>query len=365
MKMHFKLILLLISGGTQAAIQCGLPPVIGGVQYCPASGHQTCAVDVEDADGVPQPRVFCLSIPSAERANAVFLFHGARHTGLAMAGRFANQASEAFLVLPSAGLVRGHRGWNTVDRTVPDFADLKAERGHSDTEFIQTLLLELDAALSCDQVNPPTPCILNYYAAGFSSGAGMVFQLYTRNEFNAWFSGYGAVSNQINRAMRAAHDPLTDAGNATLPLMPRPFFYMTGTEEFIHLPIDDMIDVVSSACTQPDDMLHSVYCYKAEAGNNIASGRHDSALWLREQNGALADSLNVWHDRPGNDTLISEQFYPADPLQLDSAPVALLTVINGAHSWPSIRNTRAAARHSEDIETSDEMVAFWRAWAGY
>jgi poly(3-hydroxybutyrate) depolymerase len=40
--------------------------------------------------------------------------------------------------------------------------------------------------------------VSEFYASGFSSGAGMIYQMYITNPFAQQFIGYAAISNIIN-----------------------------------------------------------------------------------------------------------------------------------------------------------------------
>lgn len=350
---------------TIKAMVCGLPATIGGVSYCPGGPLiQTCSVDVPDAAGVLEPRYFCLSKPAAvEEANAVFMFHGGGHTGKAVAKHWKNQRSDAFIILPSSKKVAGKRKWNTVDETVPNFVDLKPVRGHSDTQFIRRVLIDLEATYGCNQPNPSSPCIKNYYAAGFSSGAGMVFQLSTRNYFNGWFSGYGAVGNGIKEEMR--EPVVAGTGNLTEPKIPVPMFYMVGTDERVHMPIAYVEDVIATSCAQPDFIDSSIDCFGANSVKNIPSRRMDSGLWLRKTNQTLSASITDHYDGITDDTLIASQLYEPDPIIVNAKAVWVGSVINGGHYWPSINTVKVDPMHSEDFETSDQMVDFWTTYAGY
>lgn len=364
MKLLLTTVLFFISLNIKALV-CGLPATIAGVDYCPTSPLiQTCSVDVPDAAGVLEPRYFCLSMPTiVEQANAVFMFHGGGNTGKAMAKHWQNQMADTFLILPTAKFVGGKRKWNVVDKVVPNFFDLKPVRGHSDTEFIQTVLIEIEARLSCNQAAPPTPCIQNYYAAGFSSGAGMVFQLATRNSFNNWFSGYGAVSNQVKPEMRQPTIGLT--GNLTVPKLPVPIFYMVGTDERINLPFEYIENFISTNCLQPDFIEDSIECFGAGSIKNISSRRFDTAKWLRTTNFTTNPAIITTYDDITDDTVITSQLYEPDPTVANAAAVWVGSVINGGHYWPSINTAKTDPVHSEDFETSDQMVDFWTTYAGY
>ena len=364
--MRFLTLTILLFFNTQLwAVVCGLPATIGGVSYCPANpSFQTCSVDVPDATGVLEPRYFCLSEPTAvEQANAVFMFHGGGHTGKAVAKHWQNQMADAFIVLPSSKHVGGKRKWNIVDELVPNFIDLKTVRGHSDTEFIRQVLIDLEAIYDCDQAAPPVPCIKQYYAAGFSSGAGMVFQLSTRNYFSNWFSGYGAVGNAIKEQMR--QPAVAGTGNLTEPKRPVPMYFMTGTDERVHLPINYIEDVISTGCPQPDFIDNSIDCFGAISIKNIPSRRMDSGRWLRQTNLTMNTSITAHHDQSTDDTVIATQLYEPDPLLPGGKAILVGSVINGGHYWPSINTSKPDPMHSEDFETSDQMVAFWIDYAGY
>lgn len=364
MKRILVLLMLAISHISLAQMDCTLPAVIGSIEYCPETGYKTCSVQVPDAGGIDEPRIFCLGIPEVQQANVIFMFHGGGNTGKTGVGRWTNQFDNAFIVLPSSKIVNGSRSWNTANRDIPNFDDLKPTAGHSDTEFIETILETLEVDYSCDQVNPPEPCIHNYYAAGFSSGAGMIFQLYTRNEMNAWFSGYGAISNRLSQEKRIAYDPFTNTGNATLPLDPRPMFFMMGSDEPVHINTDIFIDTINASCAQPDFIEGLFDCYRS-IDVDYTSNKTSTAVWLRQQNGTLNDSEVGFYNLNTDDTAITSQFYPRNSLIINAEPLTVLTVVNGDHSWPSINNQRPDGAHSEDLETSDELVKFWIKEAGY
>ncbi len=369
MKKSIVMLLMLGLGlSAQAQMLCNLNNVIAGETLCPtqAQGFLTCTVPVPDVNNNPQARYFCLSIPpGVQQANAVFMFHGGGGTGDAVAGHWQNQQATAFLVLPVAQPINGKRKWNTVKEGLPDFDGLKAAHGHSDTEFVGKILTELEGGYACG-AGPANPCILNYYAAGFSSGASMVYQLYTRNFFNGWFSGYGAVGNRIHTAKTVAYNAMAGTGNATLPIDPKPFFMMMGSDEKFHMPLDTVIDEVNNSCGGGMDLIENhVACFMNFSSSTVPSTRRVTAKWLRQTNATLPSSGGGFFDLNTDDTQVTWAHYPLDPAVAGSEPVQVWTVVNGGHFWPSTNNMSAHRMHSEDIETSDELVNFWTNHAGY
>jgi len=342
---------------------------VGGVQYCPNAGYQTCSIDVPNYSlGLVQQRYFCLSQPNVAQANAVFMFHGAGHTGNAVAKHWQNQTSDSFIILPAAEFVSGTRKWNTVNIQNPHYQALETVHGHSDTRFIKTILEELDSIYSCNQAAPPVPCINNYYAAGFSSGAAMVLQLLTRNEFSYWFSGYGAVSNYLDDAKKAPQQVLPNGnkiGNINDPFTPRPIAFMMGTDERMNLPIKPMISVVENGCANPSLIYDALYCFSSLVDSTFYANRLDTAMWLRNRSSTVNPAITTMYDNPTDDTLISSQLYLPDAAVNDAVAVWVGTVINGGHSWPSINNLKSDPNHSEDIETSDVLVDFWTDFADW
>ena len=355
---------------SQSQVNCNLPPTVGGVQYCPNNGYQTCSIDVNSVPFGLQQRFFCFSKPAnVAEAHAVFMFHGGGHTGNAVAKHWTNQKSSSFIVLPSARLINGKRKWNTVNVEHPNFDDLETTFGHSDTLFMEELLQALEDQHGCDLAAPPVPCINNYYAAGFSSGAAMVFQLLTRTEFSNWFSGYGAVSNYIDEAKKSPEQPVAGGGtigNINMPFVPVPIFYMMGTDERINLPLKFIITLVEGLCNDPDLIANDIQCFSNQTGQTLHTNRLDTALWLRQKLKAVKDADTDWYDGGNSDdTLITSQLYEAEPNIVDAVSVLVATVINGGHSWPSINNTKLDPNHSEDFETSDQLVKFWTVHADW
>ncbi len=369
MKKYLILSMALFAFSTQAQVDCTLPPTVGGVQYCPNNGYQTCSIDVNSVPFGLQQRFFCFSKPAnVAEAHAVFMFHGGGHTGNAVAKHWTNQKSSSFIVLPSARLINGKRKWNTVNVEHPNFDDLETTFGHSDTLFMEELLQALEDQHGCDLAAPPVPCINNYYAAGFSSGAAMVFQLLTRTEFSNWFSGYGAVSNYIDEAKKSPQQPVVGGtvGNINMPFVPVPIFYMMGTDERINLPLKFIISLVEGLCNDPDLIANDIQCFSNQTGQTLHTNRLDTALWLRQKLKAVKDADTDWYDGGNSDdTLITSQLYEAEPNIVDAVSVLVATVINGGHSWPSINNTKLDPNHSEDFETSDQLVKFWTVHADW
>ena len=370
MKKYLIIPMVLFVFSSQSQVNCNLPPTVGGVQYCPNNGYQTCSIDVNSVPFGLQQRFFCFSKPAnVAEAHAVFMFHGGGHTGNAVAKHWTNQKSSSFIVLPSARLINGKRKWNTVNVEHPNFDDLETTFGHSDTLFMEELLQALEDQHGCDLAAPPVPCINNYYAAGFSSGAAMVFQLLTRTEFSNWFSGYGAVSNYIDEAKKSPEQPVAGGGtigNINMPFVPVPIFYMMGTDERINLPLKFIISLVEGLCNDPDLIANDIQCFSNQTGQTLHTNRLDTALWLRQKLKAVKDADTDWYDGGNSDdTLITSQLYEAEPNIVDAVSVLVATVINGGHSWPSINNTKLDPNHSEDFETSDQLVKFWTVHADW
>ena len=204
-----------------------------------------------------------------------------------------------------------------------------------DVDFVKELVSQLTALSWIDSSR--------FYATGFSSGAGMAWQLMVDPQTSQLFRGYGMVSQgmTVTKKQNAADNPQG----------PKPVIYMHGTAE-------------------------STW---GNSGELAGQGPHDTVEWLLNlnQNDPLAVQEGCYPDLGGkphrdeagelqrDQTVVVRQHYPANSdLPKGGAAVTFLTIVGGGHSWPRYIDPPNKSFHCRDIDAADEIVRFWQEHAG-
>jgi poly(3-hydroxybutyrate) depolymerase len=178
------------------------------------------------------------------------------------------------------------------------------------------------------------------YAAGFSSGAVMTWQLTMLDRFVDRFRGFAPVSHTFNTSQVALADPRAMR-------TPKPLAYAHGTADpnwsqtLLDVPQPTPPDVVLSWITRNRTLAADppvLYSCGVGAGPN---------------------------PEPRIDPFAVEQLYRPDPAQGGGAAICFVTLPNSSHQWP-LTGTDPTGRRlvSHDLDWTKRVVAFWNSFAG-
>jgi poly(3-hydroxybutyrate) depolymerase len=281
-----------------------------------------------------QYHVYVPDNPLAAQLPTIIVFHGggqdveviAKRWGIDLNPAAPNppvppQVQDYMLVFPEADphLMDEWVHYKAGDSGFPDY----------DLLFVNTLIAELTTA------NFPTPAGIDVsanaeklYAAGFSNGGGMVWQLAYSN-LVALFQGFAVVAKAL--------DPEKVSSFAGVP-PPVPFIYIHGTADDLFRPpvlqMEASLDVTLPYNTVRE-MLNR---------NGIPGGAANTQL--------IPGSTGVTE-------VVAQLFLGGN------AAFSYVTVINGGHNWPSpttpgIVNPPVA----EHYNATEGIIDFWKNYAG-
>lgn len=274
--------------------------------------------------------------PVASAVPAIIVFHGggqdprtiARRWGVDPPNPVPPTLANYLLVFPESDprLTKEWVHYGAGDSGFPTF----------DLDFVRSLIAELTSRQYVTQsIAVPTvsadPALL--YAAGFSNGGGMVWQL-LNSPLSTSFQGFAAVGKALDpekpRHYRAA---LASSGQVPAPA---PVVYIQGTGDRGYRPPVMLLEV-SLDTTLPSFTTKEMLNRNQIPGNVPAVSR------------LVPGSTNI--------TEVVLQVYQGAAAYLQG------TVINGGHNWPTptTRGNPPIAAHFNATET---IVDFWRQHAG-
>lgn len=240
-----------------------------------------------------------------------------------------------------------------------------------------------------------------FFAMGFSNGAGFAHQLKITWPFADLFAGFAMISAGINAQKQA----MVQIGAAPVPgtdfringgddRIVRPVMQMFGSEEKPNLPTASIIQLVATQssgvsagdltgpCYHRDDWtaFRFMQCFHARSFpgldlHDLPSNLESTREWLVAFNRAeqrstesLYPDLGHGTDVPGemtDDTMVVRRDHRA-AMTDNSAHVAALTIIGGGHAVPGAQGNFAPCglTRSCDIDAVEEILQFWRAHAG-
>ncbi|MCT8161087.1 hypothetical protein [Pseudoruegeria sp. SHC-113] len=341
---------------------------------CPSTAFEACEITVEGA-----PRRYCRHIPDQGGSlPALIAFHGAGAGAEAMVNLWRyNTEAGLILIVPDAREV-GEDGvcssiWRQIGFQAQDWAGLAAPygcaggTGFSDLAFVEALMDATEAERD----------VQGFYAAGFSAGAGFVFQLYLTAPLAARFKGFAAAGMGVNaakmRAVEAGHaSPARFGPNRDVK---RPFLFHMGTADKFALPVEEIVAELQRhpRCAEPGSIYIAMRCVLfnpigRERGNfDLTSQRRRTEDWLAAFNQTQPRRIeSLYPDlgagAGGDQTMtVRSDYLPSE----GGAPVAVLTTVDGGHDWPGWGgNQPPCASGMCDVDLSSEILQFWRATAG-
>jgi poly(3-hydroxybutyrate) depolymerase len=274
--------------------------------------------------------------PSTAVVPTIIVFHGGGQDAATIAARWGvdppnplpSDLADYLLVFPESDPRMGEE-WVHFQAGDSKFPTL-------DLDFVQELLAELSSrrfatGSSTIRVVSADPALI--YAAGFSNGGGMVWQL-LNSELAQRFRGFAAVGKALDpEKVQHYRRELSAAGDA---IQPAAVAYVHGTADSGYRP---------PLTIQETDIGTTLPAFtRAEMldRNNIPRN-------------AVAESRLV----PGSTgvTEVVVQVFDGD------AAFLMATVINGGHNWPTPTTVGnpPVATHFDATET---IVRFWRQYAG-
>ena len=274
--------------------------------------------------------------PAQATVPAIVVFHGdgqdaatiARRWGLEPGSPVPANVADYLLVFPEAD-PRLSGEWVHFQKADGAFPTL-------DLEFVDLLLQELTTRLY-PTGSAPVPDVsadpASIYAAGFSNGAGMVWQLINSNRV-AQFRGFAAVGLALDpeKSQRYRRE-LAAAGDQPPPV---PVIYVHGTGEHTFRPPAMLLEV-------PIDTTKPAFTVQEMLARNGISPTAPAATTT-----LIPGSSNL--------TEVVVQLY------LGAEAFSCATVINGGHNWPgptTVGNPPVAAH----FDATAAIVDFWHAHA--
>lgn len=204
-----------------------------------------------------------------------------------------------------------------------------------DLEFVRQLLLELttrnyDTAVAGVYVNADPEKV---YAAGFSNGGGMVWQL-LNSGLSSEFRGYAAVGKALDPEKVRHYQNQLPAGTSPAPA---PVAYVHGTADRTYRPPFSLEET-------PLDMTLPAFTMREMLTRNGIPANVPAATQL------IPGSTGV--------TEVVVQLF-----QGGTEAFLMATVVNGGHNWPT-PTTVGNPPVAEHFDATEAIVRFWRLHAG-
>lgn len=277
--------------------------------------------------------------PAGPLVPAIVVFHGggqdarviARRWGVEPARPVPANVASYLLAFPEADARLGER-WIHYRQSNTAFPTL-------DLEFVELLLAELTSRSyptgSTDvpdvRANPD-----HVYAAGFSNGAGMVWQLMNCDLVSA-FRGFASVGRALDpEKARRYRRVLADAGAVPAPV---PVMYVHGTADSTYRPPATLNEVPI------DTTLPAATVRELLDRNGIPAN-------------APAASTTLVSGSTNSTEVVVQEFVGAAP----NSAFTYATVINGGHNWPG-PSTVGKPPVASHFDATQAILDFWQTHA--
>jgi len=382
--------LLLVCCASGAQAFC---PMAGPANACSNPEFQSCSLTV---NGVQ--RSYCIHVPDqpANDLPVIFAFHGASQSASHQVDIWDKHTEQGIVIVALTALEsdtpRGcRRAWRYLGPDMQTWADYNnvdpcpgplgvAKTKINDLDFVRDLAQGIDGALD----------VANFYATGFSSGAGMVYQLSITQPFATLFKGFAPVSNAINSFQQAAATGGGVAAYGAATDVARPLMVFMGTADKINAPLMSIIEnapscTFTNTCTAVGGNFdcaavveEAMLCWKESivAGGNshrMLTPLAETTQWYVLRNGSNPNPIVSLYPNKGSyglvlaggsfdQTTAVRHDYVTDGS--DSMPVAAVTIIDGSHVTPG-KNGAYPPCSNCDVDATEEILQFWRANAGF
>lgn len=394
-----------------AAFTCPQPPPGAGSPQQASCGNaefQSCGIDVNGIN-----RHFCIHVPSAGPPQVtrdlpvILAFHGRGGDATRQVPMWDKHTEQGIVLVAPSALVSGNGtdcapAWRGIRQAIPNWADLANADGcglagavipprfsnlpyqtggdnGDDLQFVREMVTVINQD---PEINPT-----GLYAAGFSSGAGMVYQLFITLPHAEYFDGFAAISNVMTDArITAQAAAVGGAGYQPNQSVRRPFFFAIGSNDKVNSPKENIVlfvdgnAVPNGSCPPVSTAADVVRCWSS-APTYPGSGKHDmypprfiTTRWLVTHNNSVKRAIESLYPDLGHGsgpesesdaTLAVRQDFMRKPGNDDSEAVAVVTIIDGGHSWSGKSGNHPPCRNRNcDIDTTEEILQFWRANAG-
>jgi len=233
----------------------------------------------------------------------------------------------------------------------PRMGDRWVHFGSGDVAF-PTLDLEFVTQLLSELITRPYPTAVagvtvsadpeKIYAAGFSSGAGMMWNL-LNSDLSPQIRGFAAVGQPLTpEKVRRYRNQLAPA----LPVA-APVAYIQGTHDtFFRPPVS--LEELAAVAEGAQDMTYPAYTLREML---IRNGYPPPPPWPAARTKELVPGSQ-------NSTEVVTQLF-------DGGTEAFLfvTVVHGGHNWPT-PTTLAKPPVAQHFDATDAIIRFWQAHAG-
>jgi len=402
--MKYIVILFITCAFTNAfAFNCGPPG-----NQCSAE-FKSCTMSVNNVQ-----RHFCLhkpQLPPNSNMPIVMAFHGHTGTGKVMANIWKKHTEQGMVIVaptalsstvtPAGQCKTTDTRWRHLNHLIPQWSDLTTGSPPAacpgtnidDLFFVSKLVDQLEKENICNNSQEVGGC--KYFAAGFSNGAGMVYQLFLTHPYADRFSGFAAVSNKVSISKRYAYEinptlSYTAPSGQTISInkdTKKPIIYLQGTNDKVNAPtanINGYVDNVGN-CGQILSAMDATKCWMDNATyNNSLFGnaqskklimftpRYITKQFLVEHNNATERAIQSLYPDVGHgngsgadQTAVIRQDYIKKQSQ-NSEPVTMVTILDGTHNWPGKSGDYPPCiNNSCNIDATEVILQFWRANAGF
>ena len=326
-------------------------------------------------------RRYCLHIPDQSGPlPLVIAFHGANGTAASMVNMWRQHTESSMIIAaPQALGTRRHGVCIAFWRQVGDVTQTWDALAEEDTCTGGSHEIDLKfAAALMDEIAALHP-VSGIYATGFSNGADFIFQLVLTRELAQRIDGFAtAGAGMVPQKLRAARAGGAVAGFSVNTDLPRPFLVEMGTADRKNILMDEIAEVIDAdggcgVIASAHDVRNCFYrgMRTSEGGSpfDIGSRLSRTRDWLTAMNRSDPDrreSLypDLGRGTDGDRTMTVREDYDPRPGS-DGAAVAILTTIDGGHTWPGWGGNRPpCGSHNCDIDLTREAIQFWRTHAG-
>jgi polyhydroxybutyrate depolymerase len=207
-----------------------------------------------------------------------------------------------------------------------------------DLDFVERLVAELTTPLTIPTTSATVPFVSAddslLFAAGFSNGGGMVWQL-LNSPLETRFQGFAAVGKALDPE-KAQHYRAALASSGAVPA-PAPVVYIQGTADTGYRPPFTLQEA-------PLDMTLPVFTLTEMLDRNaIPRSAPATTRLVPGSTGVTEVVLQLFEG--GNEAFLFG------------------TVINGGHNWPTA-TTHGNPPVAEHFDATEAIVDFWRSYAG-